>query len=136
MNRYQEEKIKYTCCTGTQCFGWCIQKVRIRDGMMVTCEPDDSINTGIARDDEYLPEQIINRGMIQSRLCAKGYARMQMVYNPKRVKYPMKRVSERGGAKFTRISWDEALDTIAKKLVETKEKYGPLSILHQPRTSA
>ena len=40
----------------------------------------------------------------------------------------MKRVGERGEAKFERISWDEALDTIANKLVETKEKYGPLSI--------
>jgi anaerobic dimethyl sulfoxide reductase subunit A len=40
----------------------------------------------------------------------------------------MKRVGERGEGKFKRISWDEALDTIANKLVEMKEKYGPLSI--------
>ncbi|MFC2022034.1 molybdopterin-dependent oxidoreductase [Chloroflexota bacterium] len=70
--------------------------------------------------------------MIQTRPCAKGYAQAQMIYDPNRVKYPMKRVGKRGEAKFERISWDEALDTIAKKLVETKKNYGPFSILHHP----
>jgi anaerobic dimethyl sulfoxide reductase subunit A len=54
------------------------------------------------------------------------------IYDPKRVIYPMKRAGERGEGKFARISWDEALDTIAQKLVEVKEKFGPYSIVHQP----
>jgi len=106
--------------------------VRIRDGVIVACEPDDTINPGIARDDEYLPEEAVNRGMIQTRPCAKGYAQAQIIYDPARLRYPLKRIGERGDGKFERISWDEALDTIADKLVETKEKYGPYSIIHQP----
>jgi len=132
--KQHQEQVKYTCCTGTQCGGTCIVKVRVRDGVIVGCEPDDTIHPGIARDDAYVPEQVINKGMIQIRPCAKGYGKLMMVYDPKRVKYPMKRIGERGEAKFARISWDEAIETIAEKLVQTKEKHGPLSILHEPYT--
>jgi anaerobic dimethyl sulfoxide reductase subunit A len=58
-----------------------------------------------------------------------------MLYDPKRIKFPMKRVGKRGEGKFERVSWDEALDTIANKLIETKRNYGPYSILHQPYTA-
>jgi anaerobic selenocysteine-containing dehydrogenase len=43
----------------------------------------------------------------------------------------MLRVGERGEGKFKRVSWDEALDHIAKKMVELKSKYGPTAILDQ-----
>ena len=36
----------------------------------------------------------------------------------------MKRVGKRGEGKFERISWDEALDTIASSLKKTVEQYG------------
>lgn len=60
-------------------------------------------------------------------LCAKGHTGMQLVYSPDRLKYPMKRVGEKGKGEFERITWDEALETIAAKLGETKAKYGPES---------
>lgn len=127
----QGDTIRYTCC-GYHCLRFCTVKVRIRNGVIVACEPDDTVNPGIVREDGRLSEESINRGMIQNRPCPKGYAQAQMIYDPNRVKYPMKRVGRRGEGKFERISWDEALDTIAKKLVEVKEKHGPYSILHEP----
>ena len=63
------------------------------------------------------------------RICVKGAAMKQALYNPKRLLYPMKRVGERGEGKFERISWDEALSTIAEKLNESKAKYGADSTL-------
>ena len=63
------------------------------------------------------------------RICVKGAAMKQALYNPKRLLYPMKRVGERGEGKFKRISWDEALSTIADKLNESKAKYGADSTL-------
>lgn len=59
------------------------------------------------------------------RLCAKGLASPDLCYNPNRVNYPLKRVGERGEGRFERISWEEALDTVARKLTEYKEKLGP-----------
>jgi len=66
------------------------------------------------------PEDPMSKG----RLCAKGLAGIQALYNPNRIKYPMKRIGPRGSGQWERITWDEALDTIAKKLMETREKYG------------
>ncbi len=70
--------------------------------------------------------------MIQRRPCQKAYAVARMLDDPNRVTYPMKRVGERGEGRFERISWDEAIDTIAQKLVKVKEEYGPYSIFHSP----
>jgi len=66
----------------------------------------------------------LNRG----RLCAKAHAAPQWVYSEQRLKYPLRRVGAKGEGQFERISWDEALDTIANKLKEQKEKYGPESL--------
>ena len=125
------DTIRYTSC-GYHCHARCPIKVRIRDGVIVASEPEDTINPGIAREDACLPNEVIDRGMIGTRACAKAYTQTHMVYDPNRLKYPMKRVGRRGGGKFERISWDEALDTIAEKLVEVKRDYGPYSVLHEP----
>ena len=68
-----------------------------------------------------MKESPINEGSI----CAKGHASPQWVYSPERLKYPMKRVGEKGEGKFQQISWNEALDIIADTLKRQKEKYGP-----------
>ena len=52
----------------------------------------------------------------RGRLCAKGQAGVNLVYDPDRMIYPMKRAGKRGGGKWKRISWEEAYSTIAEKL--------------------
>lgn len=64
----------------------------------------------------------------QGALCAKGQAAPQWVYSKDRIKHPLKRVGKKGEGKFERISWDEAIEIIAAKLIEQKEKYGPESL--------
>jgi molybdopterin-containing oxidoreductase family molybdopterin binding subunit len=44
------------------------------------------------------------------------------------LKHPLKRVGERGEGKWQKITWDEAFNTIAAKLLEVREKYGPESV--------
>src|ERR1019366_7267790 len=60
---------------------------------------------------------------------AKGpYTFPEVFVHPNRLKYPMKRAGEKGENRWTRISWDEALDTIAQKLIFYRDTYGPESI--------
>ena len=56
------------------------------------------------------------------KVCVKGMAGISLQYNPDRIKYPLKRIGERGENKFERITWNEALNTITKKLSNLKEK--------------
>ncbi|MFC1822427.1 molybdopterin-dependent oxidoreductase [Thermodesulfobacteriota bacterium] len=84
----------------------CQLKLHVKDGQIIRIETDDG--------DEP-----------QYRACARGRSQRMRVYAPDRVLYPMKRVGERGEAKFERISWDEALDTVAYKMKRIKEQHGP-----------
>lgn len=64
------------------------------------------------------------------RVCARGNSGVQLLYDPDRIKYPLKRVGARGEGKWTKISWDEALDEIAHNMTETKKKYGPHALAY------
>jgi anaerobic selenocysteine-containing dehydrogenase len=57
-------------------------------------------------------------------LCPLGNASVQIVYSPNRIRHPLKRVGQKGEGKFQRITWDEALESVASKLRELKRKYG------------
>jgi anaerobic selenocysteine-containing dehydrogenase len=62
--------------------------------------------------------------MSKGSLCAKGLAGIQALFHPNRNKYPLQRVGPRGENKWKRISWDEAIDIIARKLMETRAEHG------------
>src|SRR3989337_410521 len=59
-------------------------------------------------------------------ICVKGKAAPELVYHPDRLNHPLKRTRPKGDADpgWQQISWDEALDTIASKLLDIKSKYG------------
>jgi anaerobic dimethyl sulfoxide reductase subunit A len=67
----------------------------------------------------------------QLRACLRGRSYRSRIYSPERLLHPMLRVGARGEGKFKRVSWDEALDFIAGKMIELKAKYGPTAILDQ-----
>jgi anaerobic selenocysteine-containing dehydrogenase len=76
-----------------------------------------TVENGKAVQVEGLESHPINHG----KLCPKGEAALDAVYNPDRIKTPLKRVGDR----FEPISWDQALDEIAAKLNQLKRDYGP-----------
>lgn len=65
----------------------------------------------------------------QSFLCAKVNHYLERVYSPERVLHPMRRTGRKGEGRFERISWDEALDTVAGRLREIAAAHGPQAIL-------
>ncbi len=65
------------------------------------------------------------------RGCQKGAFYSHMMYNPDRLKYPMKRVGERGSGKWKRVSWDEALEGIAAGILDGMEEQGPESFVFE-----
>jgi anaerobic dimethyl sulfoxide reductase subunit A len=105
----REEEIVRTICN-SHCGGTCEMKVHVRGNRIIRIEPDDREG--------------------RPRMCARGHAYRQRVYAPDRILYPLKRTGTRGSGEFTRISWDEALETVAREMKRIKAAYGNASILH------
>ncbi|MCU6670899.1 dimethylsulfoxide reductase subunit A [Enterobacteriaceae bacterium H4N4] len=108
------EKVVWSACT-VNCGSRCPLRMHVVDGEIKYVETD---NTG---DDNY-------DGLHQVRACLRGRSMRRRVYNPDRLKYPMKRVGKRGEGKFARISWDEAFETIASNMQRLIKDYGNESI--------
>jgi anaerobic selenocysteine-containing dehydrogenase len=62
-------------------------------------------------------------------LCGKVAQYLEREYSPERLLYPQRRVGAKGEGRFERISWDEALDTIARRLGAIAAEFGPESVL-------
>jgi thiosulfate reductase/polysulfide reductase chain A len=62
------------------------------------------------------------------RLCPRGTGGVGMFSDPDRLKTPLIRVSKDGEQTYREATWDEALDFIANKMKEIREKHGPESM--------
>ena len=71
------------------------------------------------------PDHPFTRG----RLCVKVNNYEERVYSDKRLLYPLKRVGPKGSNQFQRISWDEAIETIAKRWMSIIATDGAQAIL-------
>lgn len=127
------ENIVYTTCV-CNCGGnsACVIKAHVKDGKVIRVEPDDRYNPGVGMEDKVLTLEGLIKNRLQRRPCTMGLVFHKYLYmEEERILYPLKRApgSRRGEGKFERISWDEALDTIAQRMKEIREKYGPYSII-------
>jgi anaerobic selenocysteine-containing dehydrogenase len=71
------------------------------------------------------PDHPVTRGF----LCGKVARYLEREYSPDRLLYPQRRVGVKGESRFERVSWDEALDTIAVRLQAVAAEFGPEAIL-------
>ncbi len=85
----------------------CILDLRIKDNRIVSVFSD------------------IEKKPNHGNLCVKGKFGLDFVKSDQRLTKPMRRDED---GRFKQIGWDEAIDTVAKKLSDIKERYGPDSI--------
>ena len=98
------KKVRTAC---RNCHGGCGVIAHVKDGKVIKVEGD--------------PDSPISHGT----MCSKGLAITQLAYHPDRILYPMKK----GDNGWERITWDEALDTVAEKFKQVIKQYGPESIV-------
>ena len=84
------KKIRTAC---RQCHGGCGVIAHVKDGKVIKVEGD--------------PDSPISNGT----LCSKGLSVTQLTYHPDRILHPLRKTAQGG---WERITWDEALDTIAE----------------------
>jgi len=90
-----------------------------------TCSMLVTVQDGKAIKIQGNPEHPITNGF----LCTKVSRYVERTYHQGRLLYPAKRVGPKGAGQFERISWDEALTTIAECLQAISTSHGPQSIL-------
>jgi anaerobic selenocysteine-containing dehydrogenase len=90
-----------------------------------TCSLLVNVENGAATRLRGNPDHPVTRGF----LCGKVAQYLEREYSPDRLLYPQKRIGKKGEGRFERIGWNEALDTIAKKLRAVADEFGPESIL-------
>ena len=104
------ETVHITTCPH-DCGGRCLLKVHVQDGIVRRIETDDGEEP-------------------QLRACARGRAYRQRVYAPDRVRTPLRRTGKRGEGSFEPISWEAALDEVAQRLLDIRQRCGNEAIMY------
>ncbi len=90
-----------------------------------TCSLLINVDNGVGSRLRGDPDHPVTRGF----LCGKVAQYLDREYSPDRLLYPMKRTGRKGEGRFERITWDQALDTIADRLAGISSEFGPESVL-------
>lgn len=61
-------------------------------------------------------------------ICAKVARYAERIHHPDRLLHPLKRSGLKGSGQFTQISWDEALDITAERLLDAERRHGPAAV--------
>jgi anaerobic selenocysteine-containing dehydrogenase len=93
------------------CTAHCATIATVKNGRVIRLDPDhDHPNGGV--------------------MCIKGKAAPELIYHPDRLDYPLKRTRPKGDADpgWQRISWDQALNEIAQRISDIRERHGAKAI--------
>ncbi len=113
----------YSCCN--MCGGQSGIKVLLENGVVRKIEPNEHNPIGVANiSTDFAREKA--RG---ARLCPKGNSATRSLYDPDRLKTPLRRVGARGEGKWQAISWEEAIEEVATKLDAVRQQYGPEALI-------
>jgi len=114
------DDIIYSVCQ--MCHSRCGVRAKVKEGVLVKLDgnpyhPNNRDVDGNNQPDRLSygtpPEAAVNS---LGRMCLKGQAGIQTVYDPYRIQHPLKRVGSRNSGKWVTISWDQAFSEIAAKI--------------------
>jgi len=117
--REGETVVTSTC--GHNCGGRCVVNAHVIDGRIVKISTDPR---------KWTPE------LPPLHACVRGFGQVERVYHPDRLQRPLRRTGPRGSGSFEPISWDEALDTIAREMLRIRDTYGNAAILDASRSGS
>ncbi|MFA6165460.1 MAG: DMSO/selenate family reductase complex A subunit [Gemmatimonadaceae bacterium] len=103
------ERLVRVGCPAHNCGGRCLLIAHLHNGRITRLDTDDRPDTIAAP---------------QLRACVRGRAYLRRQYHPDRLTHPLKRIGKRGEGKFAPITWDEALDLVAREMQRVTATYG------------
>ena len=106
------------------CVSACPFNVFVKDGIVLREEQ----NAVMAANNPKYPD-------FNPRGCQKGICTSQLMYGASRLRYPLRRVGERGEGRWKRVSWDAALDEIADKWLDVAASDGPECVIYDSGTA-
>ncbi len=119
------DRVAVSTHADVNCIGNCAWKLYIRDDIVWREEQTAHYTASNARFPDFNPQG-----------CQKGATCSELMRGPARLRYPLKRVGERGEGRWKRIGWDEALDEVARGIVDTLVARGGEGILCEMGTNA
>ncbi|HEX6030422.1 MAG TPA: molybdopterin-dependent oxidoreductase, partial [Tepidiformaceae bacterium] len=110
--------------TRVNCISACSIDAYVKDGIVWREEQNATYEKAFADVPDFNP-----------RGCPMGCVYSSVMYDPTRIKYPLKRAGERGEGKWERISWDQALTEVADRILDVVEEDGPECVVYDNGTT-
>jgi DMSO reductase family type II enzyme molybdopterin subunit len=118
-DKWTWDRVVKGTCNRADCIAACSLNLFVKDGIVWREEQ----NTIYAQTNASVPD-------FNPRGCQKGICYSDLMYDATRIKYPLRRVGERGAGQWERISWDEALTEISDKIIDVCMEDGPESVVY------
>src|SRR5574341_2078336 len=99
------------------CHSRCGIMARVKDGGLLKVDGNPYHPNNLGEDERPAYSTPVDAAKkTPGRLCAKGQSGVQVLYDPYRIKQPLKRVGTRGSGQWKAITWEQAFQEIAAKL--------------------
>ena len=119
----QQDEWIPSCCN--MCGGTTGIFARVYNGRVIKIEPNSFNPVGVCN----ISTDYANLKSTGARICPKGNAGIMSLYDPDRVKTPLKRIGARGAGQWQAISWEQAVAEIGDQLAHIKATDGPEKVV-------
>ncbi|MBW2419831.1 MAG: molybdopterin-dependent oxidoreductase [Deltaproteobacteria bacterium] len=122
--RWQWDRVAKSSHNRANCFSACSWNLFVKEGV-------------VWREEQHAVYDASREGLpdFNPRGCQKGACHSDLEQSEARIRYPLRRVGERGEGKWKRISWDEAYDAVADACIDAALEAGSETIVHDHGTT-